>query len=127
MTDNDIIKALDHELFINQSEAGYFRAYCDGVPKWILIEALSLINRQKAEIERLQEKYSRTMDGLKAVLAERADHSEAIKEYMDKVIFEIVNKPAKFKAEEGTADFLSGMAHRQNQILDIIKEMVGDE
>lgn len=51
--------------------------------------------------------------------------AEAIKEYMDKVISEVVNKPAKFKASEGTADFLSGMAHRQNQILDIIEEMAG--
>lgn len=34
--------------------------------------ALDLINRQQAEIERLQKKYDRAMDNLKAVLKERA-------------------------------------------------------
>ena len=38
-------------------------------------------NSYKSEIERLQERYDRTMDNLKAVLDERADHTEAIKEY----------------------------------------------
>lgn len=42
-------------------------------------DALDLINRQKAEIERLR--YN-----LEAVLEERADHTEAIKEFADKVI-----------------------------------------
>ena len=51
MTDNDIVKALDNEIFRNQNNTGNFRAYCDGVPKWILIESLDLINRQKAEID----------------------------------------------------------------------------
>ncbi len=46
-----------------------------------------------------------------------------IKEFVKKVVFEIVNKPSEFAAEQGTADFLSGSAHRQNEIIDIIEEM----
>lgn len=39
--------------------------------------ALALINRQQAEIERLQKKYDRAMDNLKAVLKERAGEQNA--------------------------------------------------
>ena len=38
---------------------------------------LDLINRQQAEIERLQKKYDRAMDNLKAVLKERAGEQNA--------------------------------------------------
>jgi hypothetical protein len=78
MTDNDIIKAL--ELCIDDEcrcgECPYFGIASDGVScgKEHGIDMLNLINRQKAEIERLR--YN-----LKAVLDERADHSEAIKEF----------------------------------------------
>lgn len=42
-------------------------------------------NSYKSEVERLQEKYDRTMYSLKAVLDERADHTEAIKEVLEKL------------------------------------------
>ena len=38
---------------------------------------LDLINRQQAEIEKLQKKYDRAMDNLKAVLEERAGEQNA--------------------------------------------------
>lgn len=47
--------------------------------------ALALINRQKAEIERLEETKNRLSYNLQAVLDERADHSEAIKEFAERV------------------------------------------
>lgn len=40
-------------------------------------DSLALINRQQAEIERLQKKYDRAMDNLKAVLKERAGEQNA--------------------------------------------------
>ena len=60
---------------------------------------LDLINRQKAEIERL--KYN-----LKAVLDERANHSEAIKEFMEKVENKI---------------------YTTEQIDNLLKELVGED
>lgn len=78
MTDNEIIKALE---CCNNKESD-----CRLCILWttnqctkVLGEAtIALINRQKAEIERL--KYN-----LEAVLNERADHSEAIKEFAERV------------------------------------------
>ena len=40
----------------------------------------------QAEIKRLKEKYSRMKFNLESVLAERADHTEAIKEFESKVL-----------------------------------------
>ena len=44
-------------------------------------KALEEINQLKAEVERLQERSERAIDNLKAVLNERADHTEAVKEF----------------------------------------------
>ena len=52
MTDNEIIKALESEV----KSAEYVDSeYCDGVDLTLIKSALDLINRQKAEIERLKE------------------------------------------------------------------------
>ena len=57
------------------------------IAKWLeeLKTSRETISRQKTEIERLQEKYDRTMDNLKAVLDERADHTEAVKEVLERL------------------------------------------
>lgn len=39
----------------------------------------------------------------------------------DALRFEIVNKPSEFKAFEATPDFLTGMAHRSHEVLDILE------
>lgn len=52
MTDNEIIKALESEV----KSAEYVDSeYCDGVDLTLIKSAVDLINRQKAEIERLKE------------------------------------------------------------------------
>ena len=40
--------------------------------------------------------------------------------------YEIVNTPSEFKGVHATPDFLNGVAHRQHEILDILKVMAGD-
>lgn len=52
---------------------------CDGdeCEKVIAEKILNIYNRQQAEIERLQKKYDRAMDNLKAVLKERAGEQDA--------------------------------------------------
>ena len=52
MTDNEIIKALENEV---KSTEYVDSDYCDGVDLTLIKSALDLINRQKAEIERLKE------------------------------------------------------------------------
>ena len=88
MTDNDIIKAL--ECCEEGAREGYCLLECPRYCQSELLDkdgdctaelmksALDLINRQKAEIERL--KYN-----LKAVLEERADHTEAITEFEERL------------------------------------------
>lgn len=57
-------------------------------------------------------------------------YADGIREVVAKIVFEIINKPCEFKAVQATPDFLIGLAHRQNEILDIIRdilhETVGD-
>ena len=52
MTDNEIIKALENEV---KSTEYVDSDYCDGVDLTLIKSAIGLINRQKAEIERLKE------------------------------------------------------------------------
>lgn len=52
MTDNEIIQALENEIHLAEYVDSY---YCDGVDLTLIKSALDLINRQKAEIERLKE------------------------------------------------------------------------
>ena len=72
---------------------------CEGEHKYL--EAVLVIeeevNRQKAEIERLNEKYSRMKFNLESVLAERADHTEAIIEFASRIEGVLSLHPAQAK------------------------------
>lgn len=69
MSDEDIKKELEQHIRI----ANYVDSiFCDSVSVDLLQKTIDLINRHQAEIERLQKKYDRAMDNLKAVLKERA-------------------------------------------------------
>ncbi len=137
MTDKDIIKALE-ELRTTLDD-GYSTAleYGGKRDEWIekeiglLCDALDLISRLQAENERLdkeliEEKLRKqmlhyTVEEIKA---------DAIKDYKERLIFEIVNTPTKY--QESGLLYSSGVANRQNEIIDIIngldeKEMVGEE
>ena len=52
MTDNEIIKALENEV---KSTEYVDSEYCNGVDLTLIKSAIDLINRQKAEVERLKE------------------------------------------------------------------------
>lgn len=54
----------------------YFDGHASTELSQLLHNALDLINRQQAEIERLQKKYDKAMDNLKAVLKERAGEQD---------------------------------------------------
>jgi hypothetical protein len=92
MTDNDIIKALDSADVFLRDRADTHTVPLNEYDIAILIdiantcdEAVNLINRQKAEIERLEEIKNRLSYNLQAVLDERADHSEAVKEFAERL------------------------------------------
>ena len=53
MTDNEIIKALKSEIYLTEYLDGF---YADNASLELLKNTINLINRQKAEIERLKRK-----------------------------------------------------------------------
>lgn len=108
MTDKEIIETLEYCVNHNSCRGCPHYHKCDEVS--ITSLALDLINRQQAEIEKWR--YN-----LEAVLSERADHSEAIKEFADKV-----------KENKGTLFNYIYSARGFNEQIDIlVKEMVGED
>ena len=115
MTDNEIIKVLE----CCKDIGGCFVCplyTTDGnrCTETVIVAALDLIQRQQKRIERLK-------DNLDAVLSERADHSEAIEEFADRVV-EQLKESSKIYCEE--------YDQRENNLylldaIDILKEMVG--
>ena len=79
MEDKEIIKALECCSNADEDcENCILNEFCDKHSFELIKGVYDLINRQKAEIERL--KYN-----LKAVLDEKSDHSEAIKEFAERL------------------------------------------
>lgn len=56
MTDSDILEALEAQIRVSDAVGV---KYCDGVPKWLFVKILDLIDRQKTEIERLNKEVDR--------------------------------------------------------------------
>lgn len=85
MTDNEIIKAL--EKLYDEAHKGYVTHLEHNGPRDtsheeyidLMSATLYLIRRQQERIERLK-------DNLDAVLKERADHTEAIEEFADRIV-----------------------------------------
>ena len=113
LTEEQIFKAL--EWHTNEEENDCIecpykeRKYFGNCVEFLLKDILNLLNRQKAEIERL--KYN-----LKAVLDERADHSDAINEFIKR--FEKKIKDVKFTIGQSW--------EIQSALKEVEKEMVGE-
>ncbi|MBP3447721.1 MAG: hypothetical protein J6K51_01720 [Clostridia bacterium] len=118
MTDNEIIEAFEY-LVKNADN------HIPITGKMLLEDVLGVLNRQKedneqykkvniliaqqrderdkniaeleAKIERLNEKYSRMKFNLESVLAERADHTEVIKEFTSRIEGVLSLHPAQAK------------------------------
>lgn len=85
----------------------------------------NLINRQQAEIERLTNNKCEDCAGCTQWLCDCSnERTQAIKEYTEKLIFEIVNRPAK--ANPDGAFYNNGRVDRQNEIIDIIQELASN-
>lgn len=93
MTDNEIIKALKNEI----KRANYIESYyIDCVDIGVFQNALDLINRQNAEIERLSIESETLVIQLKVAYEQihklNMAKSEAIKEFIDELKNRVVNK-----------------------------------
>ena len=124
MTDNEIIKALECcGEFHNKRDCSKC-PYCNikiACSIKLKNDALDLINRQKAEIERLEETKNRLSYNLQAVLDERADHSEAVKEFEERAIKNICEKVY------APTPVQSCIVEKCNQVItETVKEMVGE-
>ncbi len=55
---------------------------------------------------------------------DKAKEAPAVKVVeVERAISAIINTPAEFNATQATPDFLNGLAHRQNEIIDILKTL----
>ena len=127
MTDNEIIKTLECLCGGGDSctECAYHKKYrFDECRKQVAKDALYLINRLQAEIERL------TKETMNMAATIETCQSEAIKEFAESLNDRIINFPSVYPVENATLAFLNGSSHRQLEILEIIdnlvKEMVGE-
>ena len=110
MTDNDIIKALEH--YSGFRLAPYFN-YKEGDECIIVDDALDLINRQKAEIERLRE-HIELLD-----IEHEAIKISAIKEFAKKIKEEIAVWHFDFT-------YYSEILEACQRVDNIAKRMVGE-
>ena len=160
LTDNEIIKALECcNKPIGQAECSkcsYFETENSCAEK-LINDTVGIINRQKAEIERLwevingfeeqshkellkfvdlSEKYTNAKAEIERLYIEglqinktfmdfvNKQIAEAVKEFAERLIHEIVNRPSEIQSI--SVEYLHGSAYRQNEIVDLVKEMVGD-
>ena len=126
MGDNEIVKALECCLETSGVNCGKC-PYCDNCvtdenTSLMMTDALDLINRLKAEIERLQ-KAVEDKGGL--ILIETAK-SEAYREFADKVKMEAENATCVYEPDRPQADNM--VYHISNIRLNkILKELVGED
>ena len=120
MTDNEIIRALECKTHKNCERCTYLNEICTNLELVRAEHILDLINRQKAEIERLEKDSKR----LKKVQMQLDDATkmyttikvEAIKEFADELI----------KRCSIEVDGYYGEVVWTDDIDDLVKEMVGD-
>ena len=136
MTDNDIKRIVAYkkerleqlakpeiwDMYTKNMESGELKEFEQScIDDEIIIEALEGIEHNKAEtkrLERLAEYYA-----AKDTIAEIEEEigSEAIKAFVERLTYEIINRPSK--TQSTATEYLNGSAQRQNEILDILKEM----
>ena len=134
MTDDEIIKALECCITLTENkcpecpnnELRFKGIHCK---QQTYKNALDLINRQKAEIERLNGNLFTISN---ACMQRR---NEAIKEFAERLISKVVNTPFGVNCSGETDEYkegcLRGLVAKQHNVLDMInnlvKEMVGAE
>ena len=136
MTDNEIIKAFKD--FLNEQADGYTDHVETGGERYefvekeleLLKETDNLINRQKAEIERL-EKDSKRLKKVEMQLDDAMKmydtiKAEAYKEFAEKVSKLICNNTYPDFDKDGKAVNIWNAKDGYKQIDNLLKEMVGD-
>ena len=113
LTDKEIIKALTE-----WSDRAF--TFCNvGMPEFAR-HILILIHRQQALIEALKAEIERLKYNLKAVLDERADHSEAIKEFWSRI------QGVAYQSEREWSHGEHPMLVELDDVKEIYEEMVSD-
>lgn len=129
MTDNEIIKALESEVKSAEYVDSY---YCDGVDLTLIKNTLDLINRQHAEIERLNIENeilsinadTAFQDGLNEVQDLYAEQvkAEIKSEAIKKFAYRLKQKSEYYENGQGW----EGRICYEDDIDKLLKEMVGD-
>lgn len=120
MTREDVLYAI--EVFIEQANKNGTVL----IAKCFMNDISSLINQLQKEKEILSANADNAFqEGLNEnrELFKNEVKAEVIKEFIEKLIYEIVNRPPE-KAPNGVF-YMNGRVDRQNEIIDIIKELAG--
>ena len=126
VTDNEIIKAWEKILATGDAPVGEHWS-CGGVVTTKLAkETYDMLNRQKAEVERLQERSERAADNLKAVLNERSDHTEAIKDFSEEYKDHIKSFTGIFSPQLGFAVSLDAVLTAVDFVCENYKKIKGE-
>ena len=119
MTDNEIIKALEtcNSMSIRCGNCSYYqipRKDGKSCSEMMLDDAIDLINRQKAEIERFEKETEQTIHSIREMAFDsiKVAKSEAIKEFAERL---------KEKKYGGTYPYVL-----VNEIDNLVEEMAGD-
>lgn len=115
MTDNEIIKALEHCTSSTTSEACngcplFSTTVCTEMENGLMIYALNLINRQKAEIERLKKDRGEIDKFARDICNERMLSGKAITDFED------LQKYIKKKKSEAIKEFAMKLIHFINDL-----------
>ena len=133
MTDNEIIKAFEDKVSLIGSMTSVYLDEKDGFDLYeVTTSILDLINRQKAEIERLKKEPYQFADIGKMHSKVKA---EAIKAFSERLRRTIVDTPFGVNCSGESEDYKDGCLHglvaKQHNILDVLdnllKEMVVSE
>lgn len=117
MTDNEIIEALEKAMFLG--DASIMKGFGTIVDKKLLSDTVDLINRQKAEIERLEKhELSKAMEFNSSTI--NRVKSEAIKEFAEKLT-------AEYKTTHYLPNDDDMIMVAKSDMDNLIKEMVGEK
>lgn len=120
MTDNEIKKALEHEIYLAEHANGY---YYDNISLKTLKDALDFINRQKTKIEKLNTENMLTLSERNAFRTSFYEVSKQLKHVKSEAIREFAKKVKENLLWDTGYDDKRTF---ENDIDDIVKEMVGD-
>lgn len=129
MTDNEIIKAMESIASESMGDCKRDCAFYDGKVHFcggiVAKHSLDIINRQKAEIARLQKSLVDQFDGYENI--RKKARAEAIKEFVERLFERVAVKTLVGKSGDYSDGFIEATCWYDEEIDNLVKEMTEEE